>query len=225
MISRPEDLQTEIKAVQKRSNQRHPKSRDKWSLLWWISVTILNGREETSDGKKGKRFGFDRFTQLSCKRCKISFHSKETLVIHKDDIHGSKSSTDPVFSSSYHRPRVCLLSSDNDDDMNEVNLDLKKLLECQTEAERKTPSPDEVNLDLKKLLECQTEAEKKTLSPGGSLFREEINKDLDNQSNHSHSIECIALGDSEEDDEDTMESEIPLNFGKYVKITPWRSLK
>ena len=60
-------------------------------------MTILNGREETSDGKKRKRFGFDRFTQLSCKRCKISFHSKETLVIHKDDIHGSKSSTDPVF--------------------------------------------------------------------------------------------------------------------------------
>ena len=56
----------------------------------------------------------------------------------------------------------------------------------------------------------------------GLLFREEINN---NQSNHSHSIECIALGDSEEDDEDTMESEIPLNFGKYVKITPWRSLK
>ena len=52
----------------------------------------------------------------------------------------------------------------------------------------------------------------------GLLFREEINN---NQSNHSHSIECIAFGDSEEDDEETIKSKIPSNVGKYVKITLW----
>ena len=91
--------------VQKRSKQRHPKSRDKWSLLWFIPGTVLNGREESSGGKKGKRFGFDRFTALSCKECHVSFHSKETLVIHKSEVHGSQSSTAPVFPSSQQRAR------------------------------------------------------------------------------------------------------------------------
>lgn len=71
----------------KKSKQRQPKSREKWSLLWFIPPTVLNDREISSDGKKGKRHGFDRFNYLSCKVCHTTFHNSQVLSIHKAEAH------------------------------------------------------------------------------------------------------------------------------------------
>ena len=87
-----EMLQVERKdedpAKMMRSKPRHPKCREKWSLLWFIPSTVLNDRVVTSGGKKGKRFGFDRFNELSCKVCHKSFHSSKILAVHKSEAHG-----------------------------------------------------------------------------------------------------------------------------------------
>ena len=80
--SRDEDVVGE-----KKSRQRQPKSREKWSLLWFIPPSVLNDREISYDGKKGKRHGFDRFNSLSCKVCHASFHNSEVLSMHKAEAH------------------------------------------------------------------------------------------------------------------------------------------
>ena len=78
----------------KKKKSRNPKPRDKWSLLWFIPSNVLNLREEVSDGKgqtvkKGKRFGFDTYNQLSCKVCRKAFHKYQSLAFHSlDKDHG-----------------------------------------------------------------------------------------------------------------------------------------
>ena len=91
----------------KKKKARTPKPRDKWSLLWFIPSQVLNSREEESTGrgqvvKKGKRLGFDRFNQLSCKICRKVFHKFQNLAFHNDDEHGGQ--TNPAYLSA--RPRV-----------------------------------------------------------------------------------------------------------------------
>merc|ERR1712179_71383 len=75
----------------KKKKARIPKPRDKWSLLWFIPSQVLNSREEGSTGvKKGKRLGFDRFNQLSCKVCRKVFHKFQSLAFHNSDEHDSR---------------------------------------------------------------------------------------------------------------------------------------
>ena len=82
LTSRDEDV-----SGVKRAKVRNPKSRDKWSLLWFIPPSVLNDREVSFDGRKGKRHGFDRFNDLCCKTCHRSFHNSEVLSIHRSETH------------------------------------------------------------------------------------------------------------------------------------------
>merc|ERR1712129_228380 len=78
----------------KKKKSRNPKPRDKWSLLWFIPSNVLNLREEGCNEKgqivkKGKRHGFDRFNELSCKVCRKAFHKYQSLAFHIiDEGHG-----------------------------------------------------------------------------------------------------------------------------------------
>ena len=91
-INNDEDL-----PAMKKTKSRNPKPRDKWSLLWFIPSQVLNYREEITDGKgrsikKGKRFGFERFNQLSCKVCRKAFHKYQALTFHTSDEHSGQAS-------------------------------------------------------------------------------------------------------------------------------------
>ena len=91
----------------KKKKARTPKPRDKWSLLWFIPSQVLNSREEESNGrgqvvKKGKRLGFDRFNQLSCKLCRKVFHKFQNFAFHNDDEHDGQTNPAPL----NVRPRV-----------------------------------------------------------------------------------------------------------------------
>lgn len=105
----PLQSQDEDSMAEKRPKPRQPKSREKWSQLWFIPPSVLNDREVSFEGKKGKRHGFDRYNHLSCKDCRKTFHSSEALSIHRaDSHHGSSSATprytpSPSFSSRFSR--------------------------------------------------------------------------------------------------------------------------
>ena len=76
----------------KKTKSRSHKPRDKWSLLWFIPSQVLNFREEVDDGKgrnikKGKRLGFDRFNNLSCKIRRKAFHKYEAFGFHTSNAH------------------------------------------------------------------------------------------------------------------------------------------
>ena len=43
--------------------------------------------------KKGKRFGFDRFNNLSCKMCRKTFHKHQALEFHISDEHDGQLNT------------------------------------------------------------------------------------------------------------------------------------
>ena len=94
----------------KKSKPRQPKSREKWSLLWFIPPTVLNDREVSSDGKKGKRHGFDRFNYLSCKVCHTTFHNSKVLSIHKAEAHQGSTVPPRISPSPSSRPRSSMSS-------------------------------------------------------------------------------------------------------------------
>ena len=216
-------------AAQKRSKQRQPKSRDKWSLLWFIPGTVLNGREETSGGKKGKRFGFDRFTQLSCKDCHVSFHSKETLVIHKSEIHGSKSSTAPVFPSSYQRPR----SSPSSRLSRSFTAPTRRSSRRMNSSINYNDDNDDIEIldtDIGSYSPANSNKRRSSRKHNTSLNFEVLNLDDDDEDDVSEivpiepEISMVVDGDKEEEDDDitelvTVEPEIPKNVSKHVKIT------
>merc|ERR1712098_89062 len=101
------NLDNEVQVSQKRLKSRNPKPREKWSRLWQIPATVLNSK--TSSG--GKRMGFERFNELSCKKCDFSYHSITALNIHQQDIHGNATASSHSPSSKQRqspspKPRV-----------------------------------------------------------------------------------------------------------------------
>ena len=96
----PSQTQDEDAMVEKRPKPRQPKSREKWSQLWFIPPSVLNDREESFNGKKGKRHGFERYNHLSCKDCRKTFHSSEALSIHRENSHHGSSSVTPRYTPS-----------------------------------------------------------------------------------------------------------------------------
>ena len=111
LTSRDEDV-----SGVKRAKVRNPKSRDKWSLLWFIPPSVLNDREVSFDGRKGKRLGFDRFNDLCCKTCHRSFHNSEVLSIHRSETHKNTSmlqATLLIHPQDQDYPQVTLLPQDH----------------------------------------------------------------------------------------------------------------
>ena len=160
------NLGNEDEACQKRIKSRNPKPREKWSRLWQIPSTVLNSK--TSSG--GKRMGFERFNELSCKKCDLTYHSKTALDIHRHDIHGSSSSFPSPSPSSKPRssPKQRVVHSEplrrssrrhnqsinyNEDDIQIIKNDLKKkeLLNTSISSEIEVLSIDDEDDDIQEL--------------------------------------------------------------------------
>ena len=101
----PPQTQDEDIIAEKRPKLRHPKSREKWSSLWFIPPSVLNDREVSFNGKKGKRHGFDRYNYLSCKDCRESFRSSESLSMHRMEVHQGTNDTPRYTPSPSFKPR------------------------------------------------------------------------------------------------------------------------
>ena len=68
-----------------RKKSRNPKSRLPTSLLWQIPASVLKQ-------KRGRKlWSTDRYNDLGCKICNISFHKKDQLSFHLEDEHQNKS--------------------------------------------------------------------------------------------------------------------------------------
>ena len=81
------DLPTVIK-----KKPRCKKSRDKFSLMYIMSIQVLSLREEVNSGskmKRGKRLGFTIYDSLACKQCKPNkfFHKRFSLTLHNKCAH------------------------------------------------------------------------------------------------------------------------------------------
>ena len=64
-----------------RKKSRNPRSRQPASLLWQIPASVLKQ-------KKGRKlWGTDRYNDLGCKGCNISFHKKDQLRFHMEEQH------------------------------------------------------------------------------------------------------------------------------------------
>ena len=69
-----------------RKKPRNPKNRLPASLLWQIPASVLKQ-------KKGRKlWSTDRYNDLGCKGCNISFHKKDQLMFHMEEEHRNKSS-------------------------------------------------------------------------------------------------------------------------------------
>ena len=68
-----------------RKKSRNPKNRLPASLLWQIPASVLKQ-------KKGRKlWSTDRYNDLGCKGCNISFHKKDQLRFHMEEEHQNKS--------------------------------------------------------------------------------------------------------------------------------------
>jgi len=72
-----------------KKKQRCKKPRDKFSMMHTIPVQVLNLREDSYGGKRGKRMGFTVYVDLTCKQCKPHkfFHKRVGKDLHNSLVH------------------------------------------------------------------------------------------------------------------------------------------
>ena len=124
----PRSKDDEFPAI-RRKEPRKKKAVDKWYMLWFMPMPVLNRQDGGAGSKEGRRGDFNTYNRLGCKGCKHAFHKtngyKNHKCIKRTSLFSSRPSHAPRSSSSSAR-YTTQENNDKIDIVGNTELDRKK---------------------------------------------------------------------------------------------------